>query len=224
MRRFIALTTIVATTALGGCDSKASRTATSRLPVDAARADSLTRARQDSTNRTLPGYVIDSIFPPEEELRRFRAALGGGSATTLAGGSPSRDALVRRFVTAVAANDTTDLRAMAVHSREFADLYYPDSPYSRAPYRQSPSLAWRLIQDPSLAGLTKLVHRFGGKPMTYVNHSCDPKVAHDGSTTRFSGCIVTVREASGEIVTRRFFGSIIARGGQYKFLSYTNQF
>jgi hypothetical protein len=43
--------------------------------VDSARADSLTRARQDSVNRAQPGYIVDSILPIEEQLRRFRTGL-----------------------------------------------------------------------------------------------------------------------------------------------------
>lgn len=216
----VALTVIVGAAAVGVAGTRSS----ARTPADSARADSIARVRQDSINRTLPGYVIDSILPAEEELRRFRAALPGDSAVRFVGGSPSREALVRRFVRAVAANDTADLRAMALRAREFADLYYPESPYARPPYHQAPALAWSLIQNPSSAGLTKLLHRFGGKPMTYVSFACDPKIKHDGATTRYAGCLVRVIGEGGDTTARRLFGSIVARGGQYKFLSYTNNF
>jgi hypothetical protein len=58
------------------------------------REDSVARARQDSINRAQPGYIVDSVLPVEEELRRFREALGGTPATKLANGSESREALV----------------------------------------------------------------------------------------------------------------------------------
>jgi hypothetical protein len=190
---------------------------------DSARADELQRARQDSINRTLPGYVVDSIFPVDEELRRFRKSLGGDSALVFSGGSPSREALVRRFVTAVAANDTNEFRTMVVHGREFADLYYPVSLYSRAPYHQPPQLAWTLIQNPSTDGLKKLLRTMGGKPITYVAHKCDPKVFHEGRITRYAGCIVQIDDAKGDTSTRLMFGSIVELGGVYKFLSYTNR-
>ena len=190
--------------------------------VDSARADSIARAQQDSINRTMPGYVIDSILPVEEELRRFRAAVGGDSATSFTGGSDSRDALVKRFVRAVSTSDVADLRAMVVKSREFADLYYLDSPYSHPPYRQSPATAWAMMQNPSGAGLTHLLKRFGSKSLTYLSHACEPKVLREGRTTRYTGCLVRVVEATGDTTTRRMFGSIVERGGVYKFLSYTN--
>jgi len=190
---------------------------------DSARADSVQRARQDSINRTLPGYVVDSIFPVDEELRRFRKALGGDSAVVFSGGSPSREALVRRFVNALASSDTNEFRTMVVHGREFADLYYPVSVYSRAPYHQPPQLAWSLIQNPSADGLKKLLRTMGGKPITYVGDRCDPKVFHEGRITRYAGCIVRIADAKGDTTTRLLFGSIVELGGVYKFLSYTNR-
>ena len=190
---------------------------------DSARADELQRARQDSINRTLPGYVVDSIFPVDEELRRFRKALGGDSAIVFNGGSPSREALVRRFVTALAANDTNEFRTLVVHGREFADLYYPVSVYSRAPFHQPPQLAWSLIQNPSADGLKKLLRTMGGKPITYVADKCDPTVHHEGRITRYAGCIVRIADAKGDTTTRLLFGSIVELGGVYKFLSYTNR-
>jgi hypothetical protein len=210
--------------ATAGCTASDIRSETPRNSADSARADAIARARQDSINRAQPGYVVDSILPLEEELRRFRAALPGDSATALAGGSPSREALVRRFVRALAANDTADLQRMAVRGREFADLYYPESPYTRPPYRQSPALAWSLIQNPSTSGLTRLVRRLGGKSITYVGHRCDPKVVHEGRNVRYAGCLIRIVGEQGDTVTKRYFGSILERDGQFKFLSYTNQF
>ena len=212
----------IALVAAAACGDRAP--ASARSAEAAVLTDSASRAQMDSINRAQPGYVIDSIFPPEEEMRRFRASLPGDSATSFAGGASSRDALVRRFVVALSQADTNALRSMAVRGREFADLYYGDSPYAKAPYRQPPSFAWRMIQDPSSAGLTKLLRRLGGKPMTYVAHRCDPKVEREGATTRYAGCLVEVVDAQGDTVTKRYFGSIVARDGQYKFLSYTNDF
>lgn len=222
-RQKLRITPLAACVALLACQADGPRSAM-RTPADSVRTDSVARARQDSVNRAQPGYIIDSILPPAEELRRFRAALPGDSATALVGGSASLDALVRRFVSAIAANDSADLRTMALHGREFADLYYPESPYSHPPYHQPPSFAWRLIQNPSTAGLSKLLKRLGGKPMTFVSAVCDPKLLHEGRTTRYAGCLVRVVGEQRDTATKRYFGSIIERGGQFKFLSYTNDF
>ncbi len=196
----------------------------SRAATDSVYADSVARARQDSINRSLPGYIVDSILPVEEELRRFRAAAGGDSATALKGGNNSLEALVRRFVAALASADTAELTAMVVHAREFSDLYYPDSPYSRAPYRQSPGLAWTMLQNPSSQGLKQLLRQAVNPSLTYVAHQCDANVVSEGRVRRHTGCLVATRDGSGTVSTRRLFGSVIERDGHFKFLSYTNQY
>lgn len=81
-----------------------------------------------------------------------------------------------------------------------------------------------MIQDPSTAGLSKLLKRLGGKSMSFSSERCDPAKAHEGRTTRYSGCLVRVVDERGNAVTKRYFGSIIERDGQFKFLSFTNDF
>src|SRR5690348_8848314 len=110
--------------ALTACDRAQTVKVAQALP-DSARTDSIARARQDSINRAQPGYIVDSVLPVAEELRRFRSAIGGAPVTALANGSTSRNALVQRFLKAVAATDTADIRAMTLTAREFADLVYP---------------------------------------------------------------------------------------------------
>jgi hypothetical protein len=215
MRYLALLLTLVA------CSSPAERAA--RVAADSVRADSVARARQDSINRAQPGYVVDSIFPIPEALRRFRTAIGGETATALTGGSSTREALVERLVKAIAAADTLTVRAMAVTPREFADLYYPESPYSRPPYQQQPAFAWEMIRTPSDGGMHDLFRKLGGSAITYVSHTCAEKVERSGATTRYTDCVVTTRDATAGEFTRRLFGSILEHRGQFKFLSYTNK-
>ena len=79
-----------------------------------------------------------------------------------------------------------------------------------------------MIQDPSSAGLTSLLRRLGGRPVTYIAHKCDPAVVHEGMTTRYAGCLVRITDEKGAPQWRRLFGSIVERNGTYKFLSFTN--
>lgn len=218
-RRF-ALATILTATACRPSKEERSR----QIAADSARVDSVNRARQDSVNRASPGYVIDSILPVAEDIRRFRAAIGGEPATALVGGSHSRDALVRRFMNALAAGDSTDLRAMLLNAREFADLVYPESPYTHPPYRQSPALVWNQIQNPSTSGFTRLVRRLGNQPLRYVDHKCDAKPDDQGKNLIWTNCFVRVRSPDGTTTTHRLFGSILQRDGNFKMVSYANEF
>ncbi|MGH7752992.1 MAG: hypothetical protein ACREN5_09260, partial [Gemmatimonadales bacterium] len=93
-----------------------------------------------------PGGVVDSILPIEEEIRRFREA-SGQPPEALMGGAPSRDALIRTWIAAVERLDTLALARMLMNAGEYIAFYYPESPYTRRPYRQSPAIRWLLIQN-----------------------------------------------------------------------------
>jgi hypothetical protein len=209
--------------ALAACTQSKNESARNTA-ADSARADSVNRARQDSINRASPGYVVDSILPVEEETRRFAAAIGGQPVTALTGGSPSREQLVRRFMKALAANDSTDLRTMLLNAREFVDLVYPESPYTHPPYRQSPALVWNQIQNPSASGFTRLVRRLGSQPLHYLDHRCDAKPDRNARNLIWTNCFVRLTNPNGDTTSHRLFGSVIQRDGKFKIVSYKNEF
>lgn len=207
---------------LGACvGSREERAA--QIAADSVLADSISRARQDSINRSTPGYVIDSILPVEDELGRFRTAIGGEAVGKLSNGSSSREALTQRFMSAVQHNDSTELRRMVLAPREFADLVYPESPYTHPPYRQSPAIVWYQIQNGSVTGLTRLLRRLGGQALSYVDSKCDKKPDRQGRNAIWTNCTVRV-SAAGETSRHRLFGSIIERDGTFKIVSYRNEF
>lgn len=199
----------------GGSESRA---------ADSIRTDSIARARQDSINRAQPGYIVDSLLPIEEELRRFRAAIGGSPVTALAHGSASREDLVRRIVRDVAARDTADLRALSITAREFADVVYPSSPHTHPPYRQAPGLVWTQIAAPSASGFGRLMQRRGGVAFTYAGHTCRPDPERQGDNRLWVGCTVRLVENGRDTTTQRWFGTIVERAGSFKLLSFANQF
>ena len=177
----------------------------------------------DSSKANVPrrstGYV-DSILPPEEALRRFRRGLP--AVSTLSEASPSRDALVRRFVRAAESADTAAFRAMVLNRAEFAYLYYPPSPFARRPYLTSPALLWFLTQQHSEKGVTRLLRRYGGRPLGFAGAECEVEPSRQGENKLWQVCSVRYTTSAGDTLTRRLFGAIIGRGGQYKFVSYTN--
>lgn len=187
-----------------------------------ARADSLASARQDSINRAQPGYVIDSILPPEEELRRFRA-MAGDPVSTLSGGADSRDALVASFAAAVERSDRAALDHLTIDVREFAYLVYPSSPYTKPPFRQPPGLLWRLVRSPSDAGAARLLQRMGGKPLAVAGYRCDARVERQGENRLHTGCLLELTNPDGAISRHRLFGPILERHGRFKFVSLQNE-
>jgi hypothetical protein len=215
---------LVAAVTIASCTPAGTEKSSGDTRADSVRADSVARARQDSIVRSQPGYIVDSILPVEEELRRFRATIGGAPVTALAHGSASREELVRRIVRDVGAQDTADLRALSITAREFADIVYPSSPYTHPPYRQAPGLVWMQIATPSASGFGRLMQRRGGVAFSYAGHSCKPQPERQGDNLLWLDCTVRVVENGRDTTTQRWFGTIVERAGMFKLVSFANQF
>ena len=216
-------TTTAACAATGNADQGSTRHAVTPH-AGSMRADSIARTRQDSINRATSGYVIDSVIPVEEEILRFRAAIGGAVVTELQHASSSRTALVRRFIRDLAARDSADLRQAVISPREFADLIYPGSPNTRPPYRQGPGFVWMQISGQSSSGLTRVLQRRGGSAYAYLDHACPANPDIQAGNRLWTQCTVRVVSQAGDTTTQRLFGTIVERGGRFKFISYANQF
>jgi len=181
------------------------------------RAAPVSSAASDSARAPAPAVSIG------ESLRRFRDGLP--VVTALAGGAPSRDALVARFARAVERQDTLAFRAMTLSRAEFAYLYYPSTQYVRPPYELAPDVLWFLAQQNSEKGIGRVVQWHGGRALGLVDYSCPSPSVAQGENRIWNDCVVRYRPpAADSAARRRLFGAIIVRGGQYKFVSYANDF
>ena len=198
------LTSLVVVTAVAslGCDSAARARAADRAPMAA----------------TTPG-VVDSVFPPEEAMRRFRQHLPAVSALEHA--APSRDSLVLRFVRAIEERDTTALRTIVMTRAEFAYLYYPTSPHARPPAQQPPALVWFLHSQASEKGVSRALVRFGRQPLDVRGYTCATPARVAGGNTIWDDCRLHLG-ARGDSSSVRLFGGVIEREGRFKVLSYAN--
>ena len=77
------------------------------------RDDSARRALQDAANRRQPGYIVDSILPIEEALRRFRRDIED-PPRILRGGAVSMDSLIAGFVRSVEQRDSSTLARLVI--------------------------------------------------------------------------------------------------------------
>jgi hypothetical protein len=167
--------------------------------------------------------IVDSIFPIWEEVRRFRAVLGP-EPPGLSGGARSRDALVDRFVAAVIAADTSAFAEMLLSRDEFGWLYYPYTRFTSPPYELPPALVWFQIENGSSSGLGRLLRRVAGRPLNAFGHHCPTEPLVEGPNRLWEGCTVRVDPPNGDRADAHYFGTIIERGGVFKFVSYTNDF
>ena len=170
--------------------------------------------------REPPGYVIDSVLPPGEALRRFREGLR--PVDELSGGTPTRDALVERFVSAVERRDTAALRRLELDRSEFAFLVYPSSIYTRPPYEQQPDVVWMLQRMQGDAGLRRVEDRFGGRRLRYRGYRCADAPMVQGTNLIWRDCVIGYTSPRGDSARGRLFGAIVERAGHFKFVNYAN--
>ncbi|HEX2780913.1 MAG TPA: hypothetical protein VHM30_15540, partial [Gemmatimonadaceae bacterium] len=146
-------------------------------------------------------------------------------STLDAAAARSRDALVARFVRALESRDTASLRAMAITRREFAWLYYPSTIYVRPPYETGPETIWQLMSARSAGGLSRVVARVGGAHIRLLGYACDPTARVEGANRYHEQCYLRYQRAGADSVERRrLFGSVMERGGRFKFVGYANDF
>ncbi|MDP3909894.1 MAG: hypothetical protein Q8Q14_05850 [Gemmatimonadales bacterium] len=164
--------------------------------------------------------MIDSILPRDVAVARFRT--GVPEVTALAGGAPTREALVRQFVEALERRDTAGLRELLLTRAEFAWLYYPTNPQGLPPYDLSPGLLWEMSSLNSAKGLRRALQEFGGTSLGYQGHVCDPQTSRQGANTVTGPCTVRLLHGTSDREVR-LFGLIVERGGRHKFVSYANK-
>ena len=156
-------------------------------------------------------------MPVEEEIRRFRSQLQSPQVTVLGDAFETPELLVRQYLNALSDRDAGRLNRLVIDAREFIDLYYPNSPYTRPPYRQNPSFVWFIIQQNSQKGMSRALARFGGRSVRYLGQDC--RRAEPQGVNRFWECTVRVESDGKEQPPLRLFGSILERDGRYKFVS-----
>jgi hypothetical protein len=220
MRRASVARLLPALALLAACGGEVSARGAGGSPAGATAA-ATHAAAPDTAYRSAPGYVIDSILPIEEELRRFRAGLPAVDA--FRGGAPTRGALVERFADALARSDTAALRGLALTRAEFAWFVYPESRYTRPPYRQPPGLVWMQLAETGEAGFRRLLARAaGGQLRVAGDDGCADAPAVEGATRLWRHCRVRVVRDGGDTTSAQLFGVIVERGGRFKLASYAN--
>jgi hypothetical protein len=174
---------------------------------------------RDSLAKT-PGYVVDSILPRDEDLRRFRAAIPGPPPTALSGGRPSLRALMADYVAALAARDTAAVAALTVNRAEYAYLYFPDSQEEKHGFPVA--VAWLLSEEGSGKGVGRALERLGGTDARLVRADCGAAPKRQGRQAVWGPCRVTVRHRVGER-TLPLANAVVERGGQFKLVSGANE-
>ena len=155
-----------------------------------------------------------------EMIRRFRSGLP--ELTALQGGELSRQALITRFVAALAASDKVTLGQLVLSRAEFAYLYFPNSSDAAMANGLPPQRRWDQVTLRSEKGIGRALTRVGGKPLTLENFDCPNPPVTTGPMKLHTGCTVRLQQSGGEKFAGPLFGSIIEYAGRFKFVGYAN--
>jgi hypothetical protein len=166
------------------------------------------------------GTVIDSALPMQELIGRFRTGLP--AVDGLVGGERSREALVRRFLVALATRDTVTLTVIVVTRQEYAYIYFPGSHLAKPPYELDPGYAWFHTRSESESGIRRTMRRFGGHSLAYAGHQCTADLTRQGPVKLWTNCVVRLRVDGGPFVEAGLFDAIIEHQGDFKFFSYAS--
>lgn len=202
VRGVASLALMMSFAALAGCGER---------PAAGREADAVTDA---------PVTIVDSIFPIEEEVRRFASEVGPAPAV-LESEWTSIDALVRDFVDAIASQDTSMLAKAVITPVEYIHLYFPESPYTEPPYEMNPAVIWFQMSSGSGRGLGRALDRFSDPALEMEGYVCD-RVIEQGPNRIHEECRVMLRQGD-DTRELRLFGPVLERDGRVKFLTYTNE-
>jgi hypothetical protein len=185
------------------------------------RSDGVIIASAESL-RKIPGYVVDSIFPPAEALRRFRAASGPTQPTVLTEGDTSVLALFTGYVAALRARDSIAVLRFALSRPEYAWLYYDGSPEQVSGL--VPQAAWALMESRSNVGLGRAAGRVSalGQATRVASATCGTKVVPLPSGDIIGPCIVVIEAADGTRTPLPLARTVLRRNGRLKLVSFAN--
>ncbi|MEX2472594.1 MAG: hypothetical protein WEA34_10460 [Gemmatimonadota bacterium] len=192
------------------------------IPLVACRAGGEQPEGREGDTVAASGRVVDSIFPMEEQIRRFQATVAD-TPTTFRGGSASRDGLVEAFLSAVQARDADALAALTMDRAEYAFLYYPYSAFARPPYELPPEIHWLQVQNTQSRSLTRLFQQLDERTLDPRGYRCDGEPVASGPIRIWENCFVLVPGGTEDVVEQRLFGSVLEHDGRFKFLSLSNE-
>lgn len=194
-----------------GCDGRADAAAVRSDGVPIPSRDSLLKTR---------GYVVDSVFSPEENLRRFQATVTGAPPARLVGGARNADALLRRYWALLATGDTLTMTPLLVTRAEYAFLYAPFSPEVEAGL--PPHIGWELILSQTGRGLTRALQIAQSASAPVLGTLCSDVPRAVGAGQLYGPCGVILRRPSS-VDTVWVVKSLYVRDGVHKLLGLQNE-
>lgn len=218
----VVVLSLVCAAAITGCakESGAGAGADSTSPMVERRSDGVLIASAESL-RKIPGYVVDSVFPPDEALRRFRAEPGSERVDSLSGGATNVRALFEAYVAALQSRDSLAVRALVMTRAEYGWLYFDGSPEQKSGLM--PQTAWGLMESRSNSGLGRAAGRITALgSVRLTGAACGPDRIKTGVGRIDGPCTITVQPATGAAETIPVARFVFTHRNRVKLVSFAN--
>ena len=132
----------------------------------------------------------------------------------------SPDQLGLAVVDALNRKDIEHLNRLRVQREEFLDWIWPEFPASRPPSNFPGDFAWSNMNKKCNIGMKKWITHYGGDNLKYVGIRFErPQETYNGFQL-LRGTILALQNAAGEKRDLKILGSVVAKNGRYKLLSY----
>jgi hypothetical protein len=164
--------------------------------------------------------INDGRGPASAGLALLFLAVAACGPAPLANTHPSADALAREVLSALAQQDASRLKALALNEEEFRGSVWPALPAAR-PERNLPfSYVWGELRQKSDARLQDRLAAHRGQSYELR------EVIFSGGATKYAGftvhrdALLVVRDSTGVEHQIRPFGSAIEKDGRWKVFSF----
>lgn len=141
----------------------------------------------------------------------------------LSDAAPSVEALVGRFLEALATGDRETLERLRVSEAEYRGIIVPGSVAPGEPPQllseEASRYFWQDLDARSTYSRNDLLRRFAGKPLALVDYRFDKGTRRFANHTAHRRLVVNARDGHGEPVEIRT-GSIVDVDGGFKFVSF----
>ncbi|KAB2878134.1 hypothetical protein F9K33_14240 [bacterium] len=136
----------------------------------------------------------------------------------LANSGDSIDDLAKRALEAIASNDIKNLDALRINRDEFKKYLWPEFPASKnhVPF----DFAWDNLNGKTIKGMSRALSDIGGQEFNLVNVTFEENDDPYSSFVIHTRTVLQVTDPDGKQKQIKFFGSIVERNGEFKFLSY----
>jgi hypothetical protein len=136
----------------------------------------------------------------------------------LSGGAASLDDLARAFLAGVVRKDERALHALRVTRAEFEAILWPEFPQSRPITHIPVSEAWGFETASSLAGASRAIGSYGGRPLTFLRADYARAETFRNFNLLRDVRILIRDPRDGRAIGLAYLPSVVERHGRYKAL------